>query len=178
MITVLRLRLRFAVHVWTAGRASSGKWLTARFFATKNCTVSRLKAPNSFLISVCLCVYWIFELELMNYSCFLGDKSDAFRLDEKQHGGTKQQMHALLKFEIPATWNFKRVMANCSLRFLMKNLILKVSIKHRVYGKRQTWDSSWEIFQNEKWADKNSLKQFLCIELEWINRFSCSYNEQ
>ena len=27
-------------------------------------------------------------------------------------------------------------------------------IKHRVYGKRQMWD-----FQNEKWADKNSLKQ-------------------
>ena len=24
----------------------------------------------------------------MNYSCFLGDKSDALRLDEKQHGGT------------------------------------------------------------------------------------------
>jgi len=38
----------------------------------------------------------------MNYSCFLGDKSDALRLDEKQHGGTKQQMNALLKCEIPA----------------------------------------------------------------------------
>ena len=24
----------------------------------------------------------------MNYSCFLGDKSDVVRLDEKQHGGT------------------------------------------------------------------------------------------
>ena len=35
----------------------------------------------------------------MNYSCFLGDKSDALRLDKKQHGGTKQQMNALLKCE-------------------------------------------------------------------------------
>ena len=33
-------------------------------------------------------------------------------------------------------------------------------------------------FQNEKWADKNSLKQFLWIELAWIYRFSCSDNEQ
>ena len=30
--TVLRSLLQFAVHVWTEGRASSGKWLTARFF--------------------------------------------------------------------------------------------------------------------------------------------------
>ena len=33
-------------------------------------------------------------------------------------------------------------------------------------------------FQNEKWADKNSLKQFLRIELVWIYWFSSSYNEQ
>ena len=45
--------LQFAVHVWTAGRASSIKWLLARFFATKNCTASRLKAQNSFFASVC-----------------------------------------------------------------------------------------------------------------------------
>ena len=47
--TVLRSRLQFAVRVWTAGRASSGKWLTARFLATKNCTASRFKVPSSFL---------------------------------------------------------------------------------------------------------------------------------
>ena len=35
------------------------------------------------------CVCLIFDLESMNYYCFLGDKSDALRLDEKQHGGTK-----------------------------------------------------------------------------------------
>ena len=35
---------------------------------------------------------------------FLGDKCDAIRLYEKQHGGTKQQMNALLKFEILAMW--------------------------------------------------------------------------
>ena len=33
-------------------------------------------------------------------------------------------------------------------------------------------------FQNEKWADKNSLKQFSRIELVWIYQFSCGYNEQ
>ena len=36
------------------------------------------------------CICWIFDLESMNYSCFLSDESDALRLDEKQHGGTKQ----------------------------------------------------------------------------------------
>ena len=40
---------RFAVHVWTAEGASSGKWLTARLFATKNCTALPLKARRSFL---------------------------------------------------------------------------------------------------------------------------------
>ena len=29
-------------------------------------------------------------------------------------------------------------------------------------------------FKNEKWGDKNSLKQLLWIELAWIYRFSCS----
>ena len=59
-------------------------------------------------------------------------------------------------------------------------MIIDREIKHRVYGKRQTWrDSSTGIFQNEKWTDKNSLKQLLWIaELAWIYRFSCSYNEQ
>ena len=87
--TVLRSRLQFAVHVWTAGRASSGKWLTARFFATKNCTTSQSKHEIAFYIRL-RCVCWIFGLESMYYSCFLGDKSDALRLDEEQHGGTKQ----------------------------------------------------------------------------------------
>ena len=32
----------------------------------------------------------------MNYLCVLGDKGDALRLDEKQHGGTKLK----IKFEI------------------------------------------------------------------------------
>ena len=40
---------RFTVHVWTAEGASSGKWLTARLFATKNYTALRLKARRSFL---------------------------------------------------------------------------------------------------------------------------------
>ena len=29
----------------------------------------------------------------MNYPCFLGDKTDALRLDEKQHGCTKQRFY-------------------------------------------------------------------------------------
>ena len=87
--TVLRLRFQLAVHVWTTGRASCGKWLTARLFASKICTASRLKAGNSFFIRL-RCVCWIYDLESMNYSCFLGHKSDALRLDEKQQGGTKQ----------------------------------------------------------------------------------------
>ena len=70
----------------------------------------------------------------MIYSCLLGDKSDALRLDEKKYGGTKQQMNALLKFEILAMWYFKRVTVNSSLRFPMKNLMLKVSNKE------------WELF--------------------------------
>ena len=40
---------RFAVHVWKAETAASGKWFTARRFATKNCTALRLKARRSFL---------------------------------------------------------------------------------------------------------------------------------
>ena len=46
-------------------------------------------AGNSFFIRL-RCVCWIYDLESMSYSCFLGDKSDALRLDEKQQGGTKQ----------------------------------------------------------------------------------------
>ena len=46
---VLRSRLQFAVLVWKARRASSGKWFTARFFAIKNCTASRFKARDRFL---------------------------------------------------------------------------------------------------------------------------------
>ena len=46
------------------------------------------------------------------------------------------------------------------------------------YGKRQTWDSTeLRNFQNKKWIDKNSLRHFLWIELEWIYRFSFSCNE-
>ena len=61
----------------------------ARFFATKNCTALRLKARNSFLYPSVLCLFdfctGINELSLF---IFLGDKSDAVCLDEKQHGGT------------------------------------------------------------------------------------------
>ena len=58
--TALRSCLQFAVHVWTAGTAPSGKWFTASFFATKNCTASRLKVWTSFLyrFAMCLLDFW------------------------------------------------------------------------------------------------------------------------
>jgi len=61
--TALRPLLQFAIHVWTAGRASSRKWFTARFFATKNCTASLLKVWTSFLylfalFATCLLGFW------------------------------------------------------------------------------------------------------------------------
>ena len=56
----LRSRLQFVVHVWTAGGASGGKWYTGRFFATKNCTASRLKVWTSLLypFAMCLLDFW------------------------------------------------------------------------------------------------------------------------
>ena len=58
--TALRSRLQFAVYFWTAGRASKGKSFTARFFATRNCTASRLKVWTSFLypFAMCLLDFW------------------------------------------------------------------------------------------------------------------------
>ena len=44
--TALRSRLQFAVHVWTAGRASSGKWFTARFFCHKKLYSLSFKGMN------------------------------------------------------------------------------------------------------------------------------------
>ena len=32
--------------------------------------------------------------------------------------------------------------------------------------------------QNRKWADENSLKQFLCIKLAWTHWFPFGYDEQ
>ena len=60
MTTALRSRLQFAVHVWTAAKASSGKWFTAGVFAPENCTASRLKARTSFLypFAICLLDFW------------------------------------------------------------------------------------------------------------------------
>ena len=68
--TALRSSLQFAVHVWTAGRASGGKWFTARFFATKNCTASRLKVWTSFLYPFAMCFT---DLESKNYCWFWWD---------------------------------------------------------------------------------------------------------
>ena len=65
--TALRSRLQFAVHVWTAGRASSSKWFTATFSAIKNCTASRLKVWTGYLypFAVCLLHFWARINELL-----------------------------------------------------------------------------------------------------------------
>ena len=68
----------------------------------------------------------------MNYLRFLGDKSEALRPDEKQHGG-KKQVERLAKIRNPGnlklqTPNRKLLSAVSGLRFPMKNLMLKVSI--------------------------------------------------
>ena len=98
--TALRSRLQFAVHVWTAGRASSGKWFTARFFATKNCTASRLKVRTSFLypFSMCLLDFWsrINEL-LLSFGRLKWCTSTWW----KQHGGPKQWTRSWNQFYIP-----------------------------------------------------------------------------
>ena len=85
------LAVAFAVHVWKAGKASSGKWLTARFFATKNCTASRSKARSSFLYlsAMCLLDYWTRIKELI-IPVFWAIKGMHLDFDEKQHGTTKQ----------------------------------------------------------------------------------------
>lgn len=77
----------------------------------------------------------------MNYSCFLGDKSEAPRLDEKQHGGTSKS-NALLQFETLATWNLqtpnrKLQFAVCA--FPWKSLMLKRSLKSFVLLQTRGW---------------------------------------
>ena len=122
--TALWWRWQFADHAWTAGSSSSGKWLTARFFATKNYTASRLKARNSFLYVYVgflnsnqwfIPVFW--AIKVMHFDLM---KKNMAALNNKI-------MNVLLQFEIFATWNFKRVTVNSSSRFSMKNLMLKVS---------------------------------------------------
>ena len=98
--TALRSRLQFAVHVWTAGRASSGKWFTARFFATKNCTASRLKVWTSFLypFAMCLLDFWSRINELL---LIFGRLKWCTSTWWKQHGGHKQWTRSSNQFYIP-----------------------------------------------------------------------------
>ena len=98
--TALRSRFQFAVHVWTAGRASSGKWFTARFFATKNYTASRLKVWTSFLypFAMCLLDFWSRINELM---LIFGRLKWCTSTWWKQHGGPKQWTRSSNQFYIP-----------------------------------------------------------------------------
>ena len=98
--TALRSRLQFAVHVWTAGRASSGKWFTARFFATKNCTASRLKVWTSFLhpFAMCLLNFWSRINELL---LIFGRLKLCTSTWWKQHCGPKQWTRSSNQFYIP-----------------------------------------------------------------------------
>ena len=98
--TALRSRLQFAFHVWNAVGASSGKRFTARFFATKNYTASRLKVWTSFLypFAMCLLDFWsrINEL-LLSFGRLKWYTSTWW----KQHGGPKQWMGSN-QFYIPS----------------------------------------------------------------------------
>ena len=97
--TALRSRLQFAVHVWTAGRASSGKWFTARFFATKNCTASRFKVWTSFLhpFAICLLDFWSRITELLQS---FGRLKWCTSTWWKQHGGPQQLTRSSNQFYI------------------------------------------------------------------------------
>ena len=98
--TALRSRLQFAVHVWTAGRASSGKWFTATFFATKNCTASRLKVLTRFLypFAMCLLDFWSRTNALL---LIFGQVKWFTSTWWKQHGGPKQWTRSSNRFYIP-----------------------------------------------------------------------------
>ena len=104
--TALRSRLQLAVHVWTAGRASSGKWFTGRFFATKNCTALRLKVW-SFLypFAMCLLDFWSRINELL---LIFGRLKWCTSTWWKQHGGPKQWMGSSNQFYIPSCRTNKR----------------------------------------------------------------------
>ena len=89
------------------------------FFASKNCTASRLKARISFLYPPVMCYldFWSRSNELF---MFLGEKSEAFRI-------TKNNMVALINNErLAKIWNpgnVKLQIRNCK----RKNLMLKGS---------------------------------------------------
>ena len=105
--TALRSRLQFAVHIWTTGRASSGKWFTVRFFVTKNCTASRLKAWTSFLypFAMYLLDFWSRINELL---LFFGRLKWCTSIWWKQHGGPKQWTRSSNQFYIPFCRTKKR----------------------------------------------------------------------
>ena len=98
--TALRSRLQFAVHVWTAGRAFSGKWFTASFFVTKNCTAWRLKVWTSFLYPVAMCLldFWSRINELL---LIFGRLNWCTSTWWQQHGGPKQWTRSSNRFYIP-----------------------------------------------------------------------------
>ena len=115
--TVLLSRLPYGVHFWMAGRAFSGKWLTARvFFASKNGTALRLKARISFLYPPVMC-----------YSDFWPRSNGLFWAKKAKHFEfTKNNMATLNNERLAKIWNpgnAKLQTCNCKL----KNLMLKVS---------------------------------------------------
>ena len=95
--TPLRSRLQFAVHVWTTGR----------FFATKNCTASRLKVWTSFLypFAMCLLDCWPRINELLLIFGRLKWCTSTWR---KQHGSPKQWTHSSNRFYVPFCCTNKR----------------------------------------------------------------------
>ena len=96
--TALRSRLQFAVHVWTAGRASSGKLFYGKVFCHKKIVQPRVERYELPFCIRLRCVCWIFDLESMNYCWFFGDESDALRLDENNRTALNNERVVQINF--------------------------------------------------------------------------------
>ena len=107
MTTALWSRLQYAVHVSTAGRASSGKWFTARFSATKSRTASPLKVWTSFLYPFAMCLL-DFASRINELLLFFGRFQWCTSTWWKQHGGPKQWPRSSNRFYIPFCRTNKR----------------------------------------------------------------------
>ena len=104
--------LQFTFEQQEGGPA--GKWLTARFFATKKCTASRLKARSSLLYSSAMCLldFWTRVIPV-----FWAIKVMHFDL-------TKNNMAALNNERLAKIWNLGNV------KLQTRNWKLQVAVSH------------------------------------------------
>ena len=87
---VLLSRLPFGVNVWTAGRAFSGKWLTARFVLSLKIVQPTFKGTNQLSISTYdVVLRFLISKQWVIY--VFGRKKRSISNYEKQHGSTNKQ---------------------------------------------------------------------------------------